>query len=326
MIEYRSLAEMVSDIADIVGDRSTTVQAKYKTMINRHYANIAREIDWPYLLRGKEEELSIVQGQAYLYLPKDVDHIKVIKIDNMPGIPPHEMIETLLERSGESFRTTGAIYEWADAGELGRKTEFHTSAEQISIASSVSANTSTLTIVGRINDDDDVSEEVSLPGNPTGVTSTNSFSDIHFVSSDKTHTGVLTVSGATSAKTYATISPGEATAKYKRIRLLFIPSTGPLYTIYYKKRIIPLIRDSQVPEIPVSHYLTVKTIADHFAGRRLQSTLHSQYDQQAQLIKAQLEAEVKQQGQRIEQSMPIVDTQHYGYARRYGGPGFVVIP
>ena len=74
--------------------------------------------------------------------------------------------------------------------------------------------------------------------------------------------------------------------------------------LYYKRRLIRLENDDQVPEIPISHYLVEKTIATQYAQQRRWASAAVYHEQRAEGLLVQAIGEEKAQGHQIEQGIP----------------------
>lgn len=266
MIEYQTLEQMRDQVGNYIGDTGATVAGKIDASLNDWYAYVARKYRWDHLTLP-EEALTASAGSTFLYLPKRVDRVYFLYDSGQKQQAVKHFAENLFKYNSYNPDSSGIITNFSDAGELGRKANFHTSAEMVSVSSSSASDTSqVVTVKGRVNDDE-LTESISVTGT-TPVNSTNSFNDIYSIGCDGSNVGVLTVDGNTSAIEYATLAPRERTARYRVLRLVNPPNVAATLKAYCKKRILEMVNDNDVPEIPVCQALVQLATADHFARQR----------------------------------------------------------
>lgn len=290
-IDYRTFADMYGFVGRQINDSSESRKTKIKESLNYHYREICRFMRWPELIRGREETLSFT-GSRWLYLPKDVDELFFMQEGSIPNVLPHEAVEQFFANAGDSFDTTGTAFRRTDAGEIGRKFDFSSTAEKITISSSTSTDSNTVVIHGEDSNGDDIKDVVALPGNGTSVDSTTTFSDLFSVSCDGSQTGTITAAGKTSATTYATIPPNERTARYWRVRIRWVPQSGQVFTIYYKRRVAPLVNDQDVMEIRASYIAIEFATASQYLNMQMGNFASFHENRAKELLsKAQMEHE-----------------------------------
>lgn len=255
MSDYLTFGEMKDQVAREIQDASSTRRPTIVgDALNRVYQEAARRFRWPSLSRAREKAVTAVADESFLYLDKDVAQLYFLRNGDLGTEVIHQAIESFFRRQGLELDNGGTIWTYSDAGESGKKADID-SAEALTISSSsASADNGKAVLVHGIVSGDELFESVTLPG-AGGINTSNSFSEIYAVSIDGSQSGVITVTGNTSGTEYATIAPGERTAKYRKIRLGMTPSSGTTITYYYKKRTPLLARDDQVPEIPASSAL-----------------------------------------------------------------------
>jgi len=283
MLEYGTLGQIAAQVGRHVQDTSSGGLVRIKEEINMHYASIARGHRWPGLLRVSEEKASLTVGQKYLYLPLEVEQVYLIFPQN--GMPPLEgrSLDQLIQQHSTNYSTSGSTISFAEAGEVGYRTDFYETGEALLITSNSSSPIIGLVhgmVSGREGEVAAVEQLETITIAPSvGVTTTNTWKDLIGVSVDDLPTGIyVTVTGATSSRVYATISAGQRTAKYKRIRLMQPAGTPDTYTLVWKKRVLRLIEDHQPVEIPVGQVLVDFTVSTFFSSQReyQAATLHYQ--------------------------------------------------
>lgn len=308
MINFLTLADMRGQVGRFVGDTTSTRNEKTDEFLNLHYADVATRYRWPYLMRGVEQGVTTVSGEKFLYLPKDVAQLYFIMRGTPLGESPHQTIENFFKRQLELVDNVGRFITYADAGEAGRRAEFSTTAEKLTLQNVGGSGSQSVLVHGRVTisgtETIELMESVALSGSSAANT-TNTFSDLLQVSTDGSQTGYISVTGQASATLYATIEPGERTARYKRLRMGYV-SDGETLTMYYKKAVRRLTEDLSVPEIPVSMALIQMAIGSMFMLERKWQGGGMTHLQLGEQILQNVWNEIITQPGRIEQSVPIV--------------------
>lgn len=263
MADYQTRKQMEDQILEQTGDRSTSAGLTLaRNTLNRAYENVAAQERWPQLIRASEQVVTYTAGGKFLYLPKSFEGTPLfIYPDNEPGTIAAIGLERAFHEYNVSANTSSEAQNWAEAGVQGKKTDWHSAAELLTITPGSGETANGTYFVHGISGGEEIQETVTTVTTTPADTS-NSYTDLIAVSSDGSHTKTVTITGKTSSREYATLAPNERTAKYRVLRLFRIPPNATQLTMYYKKTVRPLLNDNAVPEIPVSTYLVEKTIAD----------------------------------------------------------------
>lgn len=271
MIAYPTLKQMRDQIARQIGDDSADRATKIDEWINTHYAEQARKHPWPQLLRSSEVEVALSAGASFVYLPKEVETLYFVMAENADAAV-NMAYEVILRNATTQFQSAGIVFAYADAGEYGRRCNFHTSEEKIHLATSGTASAAavvhgTVTSKAPNASSQEIREEVTISPS-VGVTTTNTFTEIHSVGVEALSSAIVTVTGNTSGLIYANIGEGEQTARYRRIRLMQPDQVGSYVTVIWKKRPFKLISSNQAVEIPVGPQLVDATTATMMVNQR----------------------------------------------------------
>lgn len=286
MIEYQTLSEMTAEVGRFIGDSGTTAATKIKDSLNKWYAYVSKQWVWPSLIILDESGVSTTAGSSRLYLPKRVDRVYFLYSTTLDAAAIHRHADQFFNRVGTLADSSGVFTDFADVGELGRKADFSSTAELLSVSSSSASDTTQTVVIRGVSSGEEILEEVTLSGT-TPVDTTNTYSDLYSVSCDGSNAGVISVSGKVSATTYAALAPRERTARYRVLRISGIPSSAETLKIFGRKRVNRLSYDNDVPEIPVSQVLVEKAAAEHFARQRKWAEASAYHMQVAdQLLKA----------------------------------------
>jgi hypothetical protein len=311
-IDFMTLSQMRGQVGRHIGDTTSTRNTKIDEWLNLHYADLAAQLRWPQLLRGSEKTLTFTAGDKFLYLPKEVSELYFI----IPGSPieevPHQTIEMFFKRHLNLVDTQGRFVNYADAGEFGRRREFPTTAQRLSVQNIGAAASETQTVlihglvqVGSTTESTEIIETVSLTGS-SAVNTTNSFTDLYQVSCAGTQTGYIQVTEQSDATVlFTVVEPGEVTSRYKRLRLGYVADGSGTYTLYYKRHVRKLTADNSTPELPIARVLVELAIASQFTQERKWQGAATLHQQRAQEMLAHIWEKTVSQASRIEQSVPL---------------------
>lgn len=320
MIEYATLGEIVDQVGLQIMDTSTDKKPAIRAEVNRRYSMVARGHRWKELLRISEEDFSFSVGQKYLYLPKEVEQVYLIFPQN--AMPPLEgrSLEQLIEQFSGEYDQNGLTIQFAEAGEVGYRTDFSTSGERL-VITHTGTGTIEAVVHGMVTAGEGLvasTEKVEIVSvlQSAGGTTTNTFTDLIAVSVQAlADDDIVSVVGNTSGTTYAVISAGERTARYKRIRLMQPPQTADAVTLIWKKRVARLSEDNQVVEIPVGSVLVDDVVATMLSQAKEYSGASLHYQRASRDIE-DLKAAVEIDNKTIVQAIPGMSLRR-GY--RHGG-------
>lgn len=309
MIGYMTLAEMRDAIGRQVGDTTAYRNTRIDEWINLHYEEIAKRHLWPELVRSAEAGISLTSGERFIYLPKEVAQLLFFYQRTDDNVLNYQDVRDLFRRAGTTAESSGQVSDYSFAGLEGKKTGWHTAAEKLELVSDSTSDTAVTAVVhGMLADDNEFDEEVALNGT-TGVLTTKDYADLLSVSCDG-HVGIVTVTGNTSAKEYAEIAPDEVTARYKKYRLLWIPSSADSITYYFKKHVRRLTRDNQTPEFPCSHWIVQRGVYQQLLQQRKGGALSQLALQESERIYQEMLDQSEGQSEHNAQVVPLVYGPH----------------
>ena len=306
MQEYMTLEEMVDHVARHTqelnaGSASGTIKTRIKEAIDLVYPGFVRQVVWPNLTEAEETGITSTASEKHVYLPKRVAQPYFFLSSVLQGIAPHEAVFSFFNKRGLFKDDAFPIEAFTDAGEVGKKSDWHSAAEKVEISGGTT--TYDCLVQGRVGDDE-ILETVPVT-NGAATNSTNDFDDVYSFSTNGAHTSVVTCKGVTSTTTLATIAPNERTARYRRIRISGVNSSAETLAVYYKKKVARLSNDDQVPEIPVSTAIVHKAIALLYSHqRKWQAAMNMHLGLAEEALQNVLDEEL-QQGHRVEQGIPL---------------------
>lgn len=290
--------ELYTQIGEYIQDTGSSRQAQIKDAINREYAKVVDDIDWPQLLRYYTTTLP---NASTMYLRRDVGSIELIsdtdRNANLESADVHQLYRQFASQIGNA-----AVPEKiADDGEHGKKADV-SAAETLNFVSTAAGDTTqTVRIWGLDSSNREITEQITLNGT-TNVATTNTYSDIlRVASNDTTRSGIVTVTGVTSSTEYVDILPNENTIRYKRIRISGNSSNNII--IFFEKKVQKLTYDDDIPELPVSMYLFEQVVAKMFQLQRKWQP--AQFHQaEAEKLKLDLLASIETHSQTKRQAAP----------------------
>lgn len=293
-------------VARQVGDSSSRTETKIDDWINNHYSEIGRNKMWPQLLRSSEEQATLTAGAAHLYLPKEMEQLYFVMEMNLDA-SVNMALEALLRGAGTQFQTVGPVFQWAEAGEFGRRRDFYTSPETLTITQTGSGSINAVlqgvvTSAAPVITSQERTEEVTVA--PSGSATSLTYADLHSVSVEPLSGNLVTVTGTTSGYVYATIGDGEQTARYKRVRLMQPPQLSNAYTIVWKKRVAKLVYDNQAIELPIGQQLVDATVATMLVRQREYNAAAIYHQQRSQAGVESAFSASQSQGEKVMQAVP----------------------
>jgi hypothetical protein len=305
---------MQSRVQRFVADTGANRETIIKDMLNEELADVAGRYRWRQLRRLVETGIGIVAGQAYLFLPKDVAQVTMIT--------DQESLVTYMITDGAGFteRTVGLLStrntpQLATAhGQFAQKSPIAL-AEALEIFSTSAGDTS-----------QDVAVNVLVAGEPTrafanlngtsavslGVTPDAGLSILSFSSDTTSRLGVIKLRGFTSGTIYATLTPEDLAVSYPVYRIAPIPPFTRDLSVQCKLAVRPMVRDDDVPAIPVSRYLTEMVIGRIWEQMRKWAPGVQAHMQRCERILADLVAVHAHEGM-VKQAIPA----NGAFGRRY---------
>lgn len=323
MSDYMTLEQMRGMIARHVqmsSDSGSRSRTRIDEWINGVYMDIVHEFLWPSLVDGSEAVLTVTSGEKYVYLPKYIDQVIMVQASAYDVNLLHQGLREITRRFGGGVATSsGGLVMYADAGEVGRKTDFSSTAEQINCSLESGTDTVDVRLVGLNDDGDHVEETVTISAGVADDSSA-SFTDLISASTDGNQSVPVIIKGTTSTTEYATISANERTVRYKRLRVWSVPDTAESLIIYYKRKVTDLTDDDQTPEIPVSQVIVHRVIAMQYSHDRKWASAAQYHEAKAAELLAKLMRKYEEQDDEVKQGIPMITRRHRG-----GGTGFIYV-
>lgn len=303
----KSFKQIYTEIGQFVQDSSSGRQTRIKDSINRHYIKIAEGEDWPDLWRLEQAEVTFVAGSPYLYLPAHVDVMKKAVLAANNDILLTQDGSMFLHRFNNILDNDANPFSLTPLGSSATKRRIDT-AERISFVSSDVNDTIQVVEIWGLVSGEELNESVTLNGTST-VTTVNTFSRITALGTstsriDSSRSGNITITGFTSSVEYAVIKNHEFESRYQQFRVQDAPSTADTLTIFYKKKVHPLINDGDTPELNCDVVLFEFALADILQqqGKYDQANIHIAEGEQ---LREKMMGRYLHQTDAIMQSFPI---------------------
>ena len=188
MLDYLTLEQMRDQAGRMIGDTSSSRDTKIDEWLNTSYDSCAKRHRWPQLIRASEGLISATSGNKYLYLDKYVGQLFFIFPSSHEGVAPAQMVENFFRRYGSTWDTSGPIESYAAMTEVGRKADFSSTAEKITVVSDNASDTNVDVMIRGMSSGgtDEIHETINTNGT-TGVETTATYSDLLSASSNQPH-------------------------------------------------------------------------------------------------------------------------------------------
>lgn len=283
-----SFKQMYTQIGQFAQDTSSGRQTRIKDSINRQYRKLAEGEDWSDLWRIDTAEVTVHAGVPYVYLPAHVDVLKMSVLDSINDLLTVQDPAMFMSRYYSNLGSSSNPYALTPLGSSAIKREI-ASAETLIFVSSDASDTTPVVEVWGLVSGEEVNEQVTLNGT-TNVTTSNSFSRITRIGTsssraDSSRSGNITVTGTTSSLEYAVIKSHEFESRYQQLRAQDAPNANDTLSIFYKKKVQPLINDGDTLELDGDLAVIEFTIADILQqqGKYNQANVHNQEGERLRL-------------------------------------------
>lgn len=254
---------MKTNIGQEVQDTSSSFATIIGRYINRRYFQILRAINWESI--RDDYSFDTIAGTQDYVLPDDFGkEVYVYDSTNKREIRPISRQNLVRYYSGSGLDTTGTSYRyliWEDTV----KTQPSSASQLTIISSSASDTTQNILIRGIDSNGMEITERKQLNGT-TNVTTTNSFSRIKGISKDAETTGYVTVSAG--SDTIAKLAPTVLEARYKKIKLHFVPTSTITIKMPYYIKPMPLSENEDYPVIDIADLIERGATADAWRYKR----------------------------------------------------------
>jgi len=303
-----SFKAMYEQIGNMVQDSSSTRQTHIKDAINRKYSELANGFDWPDLWRLEEAEVTVSAGEAKVYMPYHVQTLKGAVADANKEWVGNVDAGMFLARNFDQLSTQAKIYEGTLLGSSPVKREMAV-AETLTLVSSDASDTAVVVEIWGIVSGEEISETVSMNGTSTVATS-NTFSRITRIGTsdtnrDSSRAGHITITGTTSSKELAVIGKHNYDSRYQVFRFQDVSSAADTLTIFYKKRVQPLIEDGDTFEINDADLVVFELAMAEILKSQSKYNQAGAHEARAAGIRSSMLSSYFQQSNVVQQSFPV---------------------
>jgi hypothetical protein len=303
-----SFKAMYTQVGQMIQDSSADRLVRIKDAINRKYTELANGYDWPDLMRIEEAEVTVTAGEVHVYMPYHVQTLKGAVADGNKdwiGISDPGMF---LARNFDQLATQAKIFEGTLIGSSPVKREMQV-AETLTLVSSDASDTSVIVKVWGFVGGDEISESVTLNGTSSVATS-NTFSRITRIgttstSRDSSRSGHITITGTTSSKELAVIANHNYDSRYQVFRFQDVSQAADTLSIFYKKRVTPLIDDDDTFEINDADLIVFELAMAEMLKSQAKYNQAGAHEARAAGIRSAMLGSYLQQSNMVQQSLPM---------------------
>lgn len=281
---YRTLIQITNEVANTFQDSSASRKARIKEAIQREYLNFCNKLPWPDLIRIEDDVISMAAGDKHFYTPYYMGNILGIFPSNQSLKMDPVQIASYLRRHGKlnDVSSNGWMSSYTFVGSFAHKEDIPSGEKMIFTPGTLDVaalTTISCTIHGVTNTDEKVEEVVCTNG--AQVTTANSYTEVYSIATDAVNLDTLFVSGQLTVTVYARLPPGVHSVRYRKYRVGASPAEAKTLTVAYKKEPLPLMKDNQAPEIPVSDALYHSGLAELYRSMRKPGPIAQAEDAQA---------------------------------------------
>ena len=304
-----TLVEMVKEVQEISPQADDLVIS----YLNRHYDRMAMARDWDDLRGRIFQNLSTIASRNYLAFPEDcAQPIKLIDVDN-----DYILVRRDLEQLEEDFASTidatggGPIIHYAAIGRMATMVPL-SAADELSVVTEFPADSAIDIVVTGLRNDPEVRDREVITTHAT----TPEVTSVDGLVTWREGWSIMTISTASGLKGYVQIHEQSTTgnvvavltehvksSRYFVIQLQNAPSSSDNLHLIYKKRVLPMKDDADVPMIPISEALIEATIASCRRSEEQYSQARD-HDSQANSFLAAVISEQDGQSRKSSRSSP----------------------
>lgn len=283
MASNKDFVTSKTDVADFIGDNSTSFLTKIGKWLNFRYRDIMGRYNWTELY--DTFTITTVANQQSYPLPNDYADI-VYVFDNTNKMELLFKPETAF-MSDPTLISSSAYYTISEST-VGVQP---TSASVIKFTSdNASDNTQTMFVKG-ISNGFQKTESVVLAGT-TGVSTINSYTKLIQISKSAVTAGGVTVTSNSGTVTNTTLNPTQLHTRDRMIRFYWTPAASVQIIVRYERDILPLINDFDYPLMDCSDEMILGAQADAWRAKRQfgkAASLETQYEQMVNMLMFQEE-------------------------------------
>lgn len=259
MINNKDFVSMKTDVAEFIGDSTTTFLTKIGKYLNARYRDSLHRYSWSQLYLPYT--ITTIAGTSEYALPYDFEEVVYIWDDTNKV-----MLWEKPEAASWSDGTLTGSSQYFTINQASQAAQPTSSSTLSVVSSSASDNTQTIFIKG-ISSGVEKSETITL-GATTPVSSSNSYTRVDQISKSATSVGTVTVTSNSGAVTVATIPPGMMQSLYRIIKFFYIPVTTTSLIVKYKRSPLPMVNDYDYPIIDIADEIMLGAQSDAWRAKR----------------------------------------------------------
>lgn len=259
MINNKDFVSMKTDVAEYIGDSTTTFLTKIGKYLNARYRDALHRYAWSGI--NISYSFTATANQANYPMPYDFEEV-VYLWDDTNKVMLYERPES----PSQADTTLTGTSQYFSINQLSMLAQ-PTSASVLSLVSaSASDNTQSIFVKG-ISGGYELSETIVL-GGTTPVSSVNSYTRVDQIAKSATSAGAITVTSNSGAVTIAVIPAPVKQSLYKMMRLFYIPGETTNFILRYKRSPTPMVNDYDYPIIDVADEIMLGAQADAWRAKR----------------------------------------------------------
>jgi len=254
---------MKTEVGQRIQDSSAAMATIIGTFLNKRMFQVLRTINWGNV--DYDYTFTTVSGTQNYVLPDDFGK-EISARDATNGL---EIAKTDYPTLVNNF--AGEV---DDSGTVGRYVIYEDTVQAqpsassvLAIVSSSSADTTQTILVRGISSGVEITETVTLTGT-SSANSANSYTRVKGISKSAVTTGTVTVTANSAAVTVATLAPKTTEARYKLIKLHYVPTTAIVISLPYSIQPMPMTEANDYPCIDIADLIEIGAEADSWFYKR----------------------------------------------------------
>jgi hypothetical protein len=253
----KDFTTMKGNVGTRIGDTSSPTATIIGTFLNKRLFQVLRSINWNNV--DWDYTFTTASGTQNYVLPDDFGK-EVSARDTTTGVELARVdYQELVTNYPDAVSDSGSPARYVIYEDVVKAQP--TSSSALAIASSSTADTTQIILIRGISGGVEVSESVTLTGT-TVANTTNSYTRVKGISKSAVTTGKITITSNSAAVTVAVLAPSVTEARYKLIKLHYVPTSALVISLPYITKPMPMINNNDYPVIDVSDLIEIGAESD----------------------------------------------------------------
>lgn len=263
----KNFSTMKTNVANIVGDTSSSFATKLGVFLNNAYRDSVERLKAHELFETYRSFTATTTANTSDYVvPFDFD-LPIYVLDQTNKRELDIVTEDeYIQKFSRVYTTTGAPIIAIMKAQSAVRVQ-PTSSTKVKFVSSAGGDTTQMGFIRAISGSAEFYETVTFNGTASAGSS-NSYDYILELGKDSTTTGQITVSYVTGGDTGSVLSPEQTESRYKRLGFYYIPAGSYDIEVRGTRQVSPMTQTNDFPIIDIADGIELKATAEAWRAKR----------------------------------------------------------